>query len=184
MFMKLYFAAVVLPEALNKEIKVFKTFMHEKWGCTVGLKSPAHITLIPPFWMDEAMEGPFLQDLDVLCKPLHPFTITTTNFSAFKPRTIFVEPVLHEGLKKLKQTVDAFCKAHLQYGTKPDTRPFHPHITIATRDLHKRAFAEAWPYFETKKFEVQFEATGLSVLRHNTRFWDVIHAAPFAASIA
>jgi 2'-5' RNA ligase len=80
----------------------------------------------------------------------------------------------------LKATVDVFCKTHPQYGAKGDTRPFHPHITIATRDLHKRAFTEAWPLFEHKKYEVQFEATGLSVLRHNTKNWDVIHTAPFA----
>jgi 2'-5' RNA ligase len=85
-------------------------------------------------------------------------------------------------LKRLKQTMDAFCKAHPQYGAKPDTRPFHPHITIATRDLHKRAFAEAWPLFEHKTYSAQFEATALSVLRHNTRFWDVVHAAPFAGA--
>lgn len=180
--MKLYFVAVVLPEDLNKKIQVFKMFMQEKWGCAVGLKSPAHITLIPPFWMNEILEETFLHGLDALCKKEPSFTITTTNFSAFKPRTIFIEPVLNAGLKKLKQTVDEFGNAHPQYGARPDTRPFHPHITIATRDLHKQAFAEAWAYFETKKFDAACNATGLSVLRHNTRFWDVIHTALFAAT--
>jgi 2'-5' RNA ligase len=178
--MKLYFAAIVLPEALNREIKLFKDVMLERWGCSVALKSPAHITLIPPFWMDETAEESLLRDLDLLCKNVSPFTVATANFAAFKPRTIFIQPVLHEDLKKLKATVDAFCKTHTRYGAKADTRPFHPHITIATRDLHKKAFAEAWAYFELKKYEVQFEATGLSVLRHNTRNWDVIYTAPFA----
>lgn len=180
-FMKLYFVAIVLPEELNKEIKVFKNLMLQKWSSSVALKSPAHITLIPPFWMAEIGEENLLQDLDTLCKNIYPFDISTNNFAAFKPRTIFIEPMLHEPLKKLKQTVDTFCKTHTQYGAKPDTQPFHPHITIATRDLHKRAFAEAWSLFENKKYEVQFEAKGLSVLRHNITNWDVIHTAPFAA---
>jgi 2'-5' RNA ligase len=178
--MKMYFVAVVLPEELNKEVKVFKNLMLEKWGCKVGLKSPAHITLIPPFWMDEAREEALLHDLDVLCNSLHPFPVTTNNFSAFKPRIIFIQPVLHEPLKKLKQATDVFCATHKHYGARADSRSFHPHITIATRDLHKHAFAEAWPYFEHKKFEPSFEAKGLSVLRHNGRNWDVIHTAPFA----
>lgn len=179
--MKLYFVAVVLPENLNEEIKQLKIFMRERWGCTVGLKSPAHITLIPPFWMAETIEENFCADLDALCKTIPPFSVTTNHFSAFTPRTIFIEPVLHEDLKKLKEATDAFCKTHPQYGAKADTRPFHPHITIATRDLHKRAFAEAWPYFENKKFETVFEATALSMLRHNGTTWDVIHTAPLAA---
>jgi 2'-5' RNA ligase len=181
-FMTLYFAALVLPEHLNAEIKQFKTFMQERWGCSVALKSPAHITLIPPFWMAADIESAFLHDLYILCKSMAPFSVATANFAAFKPRTIFIQPVLHEPLHALKHAVDAFCKTHPQYGAKADTRPFHPHITIATRDLHKRAFAEAWPYFETKKYEVQFEVTGLGVLRHNTRHWDVVHTAPFSTA--
>lgn len=178
--MKLYFAALVLPADLNNEILVFKTLMHERWGCAVALKSPAHITLIPPFWMAERLEENLLHALDELCKPVSPFTVTMHRFAAFKPRTIFVEPVLHAELKNLKQTVDAFCKQHTQYGAKADARPFHPHITIATRDLHKRAFADAWTVFEHKPFEASFKAAGVSVLRHNTNTWDVIHTAPFA----
>lgn len=179
--MKMYFVAVVLPEERNAEIKLFKNLMLEKWGCNVGLKSPAHITLIPPFWMEETLEENFITDLEALSKYVHPFSITTNNFSAFKLRTIFIEPVLNAALKSLKTQVDTFCKTHAQYGAKADNRPFHPHITIATRDLHKRAFAEAWSYFEHKKYDVQFEATGLSVLRHNSRNWDVIHTAPFSS---
>jgi 2'-5' RNA ligase len=178
--MKLYFVALVLPETLNEQIKQFKTFMQERWGCAVGLKSPAHITLIPPFWMNETLEESFCNDIDSLCKTIMPFVVATKNFSAFKPRTIFIEPVLDGFLKKLKEATDHFCKMHPQYGAKADPRPFHPHITIATRDLHKRAFAEAWPYFENKKFEASFNADGLSVLRHNTKNWDVIHTAPFS----
>ena len=39
---------------------------------------------------------------------------------------------------------------------------------------------EAWPHFENKKFEASFNADGLSVLRHNTKNWDVMHTAPFS----
>lgn len=155
--------------------------MLERWGCSVAMKSPAHITLIPPFWMAEKSEEQLRHDLDLLCQTISPFFIRTNDFAAFKPRTIFIQPILHEALKKLKTTVDVFCKTHAQYGARPDTRPFHPHITIATRDLHKAAYAEAWAYFEHKKYEVRFEAKGLSVLRHNTINWDVIHTAAFAA---
>ena len=177
--MKLYFVALVLPEALNEAILAYKTLMLQRWNCKVALKSPAHITLIPPFWMAESKEENLLHDLTSICKNISPFAVATQNFSAFRPRTIFIEPVLHADLKNLKETMDSFCKTNPHYGAKADTRSFHPHITIATRDLHKQAFAEAWSYFENKKFEVSFEATGLSTLRHNTKAWDVIHTALF-----
>lgn len=155
--------------------------MAEKWGCKVGLKSPAHITLIPPFWMDETQESKLVQDMDTLSKSFTPFNISTNNFSCFKPRTIFIEPVLNAPLAHLKKETDQYFEARPQYSAKVDKRPFHPHITIATRDLHKSAFYEAWPQFETKTFEHSFTATGISLLRHNGQVWEVAHTAPFAA---
>jgi 2'-5' RNA ligase len=178
--MRLYFIALVLPDELNKEILLFKNGMAERWGCKVALKSPAHITLVPPFRMEQVAEENLLRDLDGLSKTMPPFSIATNHFAAFKPRTIFIQPVLNEALKNLKKTMDKFCKAHPVYGARADTRPFHPHITIATRDLDKNAFAEAWPHFEKQSYNVTFNATGISTLRHNSKDWDVIHTSPFA----
>ncbi|HUQ96425.1 MAG TPA: 2'-5' RNA ligase family protein [Chitinophagaceae bacterium] len=180
--MKLYFVALLLPENLDAEIRKLKMLLLEKWGCRVGLKSPAHITLIPPFWMDEKSETLFTTDLDLACRNQPSFIVETNDFAAFKPRTLFIEPKLNDPLKKLKLAADAFCKTHVHYGARADARPFHPHITLATRDLQKQAFAEAWAFFEKETFQVSFGATGLSVLRHNTKNWEVIYTAPFDKS--
>ena len=61
--MTMYFVALVLPEELNQEILKWKRYMHERFQCSVGLKSPAHITLVPPFWLDEAKENSLLADV-------------------------------------------------------------------------------------------------------------------------
>lgn len=50
----------------------------------------------------------------------------------------------------MKNMVDTFF-SKTNYKFKIDSRPFHPDITIATRDLHKKDFQEAWQQFETKK---------------------------------
>ena len=65
--------------------------------------------------------------------------------------------------------VDDFFRQNPWYKIKIDERPFHPHITIATRDLFKRSFHEAWPIFEKETFEAEWEANALSVLRHNKK---------------
>ena len=177
--MQMYFTAIILPPELNEKIKGFKKWAYEGWGCKVGLKSPAHITLLPPFWMHPEMEAAFLQDLDALSNTIATFPIATNNFSAFKPRTIFIDVVVDEALRQLKSQTDIYFKQRPQYGAKIDTRPFHPHITIATRDLRKCAFAEAWPQVQNKLFKETFTAQGTGVLRHNGQAWDVIHTALF-----
>jgi 2'-5' RNA ligase len=177
---KMYFIAIVLPQQLNEKIIAYKHFMQERFGCRVGLKSPAHITLIPPFWMEDEKEAQLLQDMDLLSSSIPCFHVSTNHFSAFKPRTIFIDVKANEELGRVKQITDAFFRQRPVYKAKTGSRPFHPHITIATRDLHKKSFYEAWPSFQGKKFEEEWIATGLSVLRHNQRNWDVIHTSLFA----
>ena len=176
---KMYFIAVVLPQSINEKVLRYKHRMRETYGCKVGLKSPAHITILPPFWMEEEKEQPLVQDMESFAKNLPVFTLTTANFSAFKPRTLFVAVEENESLKQLKKLSDIFFQGK-EYKMKIENRPFHPHITIATRDLHKKDFWEAWPQFEKDTFVEVAEVSGLSLLKHNGQCWDVLFTAPFS----
>ena len=178
--MQMYFIAIVLPPALDEKILAYKKWMAEKYGCKVGLKSPAHITIVPPFWMEEEKEEQLKNDLQILSADVNAFALSTANFSVFKPRTLFVAVTENEQLKILKKAADIFFRSS-SYPVKAENRPFHPHITIATRDLHKKDFAEAWPHFENKSLEEEFVAKGLSLLKHNGRTWDVIFSSSFMA---
>jgi 2'-5' RNA ligase len=175
----MYFIALVLPDELNRDILKWKHYMHEHHQCKVGLKSPAHITLIPPFWLDETKENNLLTAIDSVAHGNTPFIIKTKNFSAFKPKTIFVDVVKNERLDLLQQQTEMFFKNNESYKVETGNRPFHPHITIATRDLFKKGFYEAWPVFEKEKFEKQWEVKGISVLRHNKKNWDVVYTSQF-----
>ena len=62
---------------------------------------------------------------------------------------------------------------------KFDNRPFHPHITIATRDLFKKSYYEAWDYFSKKEFTASWMAEGISLMKHNKKNWDVIYTSRF-----
>lgn len=178
--MTMYFIALVLPENLNEKVLHWKNYMHQQYQCKVGLKSPAHITLIPPFWLEEVKENELMQHTDTVAKDLSPFSIKTKNFSSFKPRTIFIDIEEKEELLRSKKIVDDFFKLNAFCEVKIDERPFHPHITIATRDLFKKSFNEAWPVFEKQNFEEEWEVNGLSVLRHNKKNWDVIYTSQFS----
>jgi 2'-5' RNA ligase len=177
---KMYFIAVVLPAHLDAKVQDLKQWMKEVYGSKVGLKSPAHITIAPPFWMQEEKEINLRQDMQLLAQQVPAFQMATENFSAFKPRTIFIAVEQNEQLNTLKKAADHFFRK-ADYGMKFETRPFHPHITIATRDLRKKDFADAWPHFQEKKFRETFDATGLSLLKHNGRTWDVIFTAAFTS---
>ena len=180
--MEMYFIAHVLPAALNEKIIAYKQMMQQRYECRVGLKSPAHITLVAPFWEDAIKETMLIHDLDLISRQQYPFNINTYQFGAFKPRTIYIDVKPNDQLNALKKTVENFLVNKNEYHIKAESRPFTPHITIATRDMSKSIFHEAWPYFADKRFEQQWEATSVSLLRHNKKNWDVIHTSQFSKS--
>ena len=153
--------------------------MQEAYGCKVGLKSPAHITVVPPFWMDAAKEAELKEDTRSVAGSVSPLIVYTNNFSTFGLRTLFVAVKENPFLNALKESADQYF-SNKAYKLKKDLRPFHPHITIATRDLRKKDFAEAWMQVKDKRFEESFEAAGLSLLKHNGNKWEVINTAMFA----
>jgi 2'-5' RNA ligase len=175
----MYFVAIVLPQHLDEKILQYKKWMAEKYGCKVGLKSPAHITIIPPHRMEQEKEQSLINAIEKISRETFSFNITTANLSSFAPRTLFVALQETEKLKALKEQADAFFR-NTDYGMKAESRPFHPHITIATRDLHKKDFWEAWEFFKKKVFQEEFIANGLSLLKHNGSRWEVVHTANFA----
>ncbi len=175
----MYFIAIVLPAEVNKLVLSYKHMMQEKYGCVVGLKSPAHITLIPPFWMNEDLEVKLMNEISHISMELASINLRTHNYSAFKPRTIFIAIEKSGRLDEIKKKVDDYFSYKNEYGLTIDTRPFHPHITIATRDLHKKSFHEAWEFFEGKKFIESFCIGGISLLKHNKKNWDVVFTSQF-----
>jgi 2'-5' RNA ligase len=177
--MEMYFIALVLPPALNEKILRHKNFMLEQYGCRVGLKSPAHLTLVPPFWMEEEREPALRAAMEMLAAGTTPFSLATDNFSHFKPKTIFIALAHNTALHTLKKNSDAYFTEHSIPGLKIEERPFHPHITIATRDLHKKDFYEAWQFFEQKTFMETWMADGISLLKHNKKNWDVVYTSQF-----
>ncbi|MER3471500.1 MAG: hypothetical protein C4330_09225 [Chitinophagaceae bacterium] len=179
LFMTMYYIAQVLPQSLNEKILPYKQMMFEKFGARVGLKSPAHITFVPPYYMNSDLESDLVVKLNALSSAIDPFPIRTNNFNAFKLKTIFIDVIVDEPLLILKKEADGFFETKPQYAMKLDRRPFHPHITIATRDFSKKTFFEVYPYFEKQIFEETWVANGLSLLRHNQKKWDVIHTSHF-----
>lgn len=175
--MEMYFIALLLPEELNKKVKVYKEWMKEKYNCKVGPKSPAHITIIPPFWMNSELERLLIETTDFISSGHPPFTLNTTGFDAFRPRTLFIAVAPNPRLNNLKKNAEEAFIAYPEFNIKKENRPFHPHITIATRDLHKAAFYEAWEEFAEKKFSKAWLANNLSILKHNKKEWDVLHTS-------
>ena len=180
----MYFIAVVAPKEINEDVLKWKNYMKEHHGCVVALRSPAHITLIPPFWMDESLEAKLISSITQFSEDKESFGISLKNFSAFKPRVIFLHVEASERLQKLHSELQEFLISTSALPISKDERPFTAHLTIATRDLHKKAFHAAWEVFREKKYEASWDANGISLLKHDEKKWEVIFTSRFIVGVS
>jgi 2'-5' RNA ligase len=169
----LYFIAIVAPDEINQQVLIWKKYMEHLYDCKVALRSPAHITLVPPFRMKPENEDELSEYLQQFSSMQKGFNIRVSNFDNFKPRVIFLHVEPGEQLLRLKESLDEYLLSLKKFPIKKEERPFHPHITIANRDLDKKDFPRAWAYFKDLSYATTFAAGSISLLKHNNTGWDV-----------
>jgi 2'-5' RNA ligase len=175
----MYYIALLAPEEINKDVLKWKKFFRDVYGCTAALKSPAHITLLPPFWMKEEQEASLANAIQQFCRRQESFPVKLSGFSCFSPKVIFVSVERNSNLELLYSSITRYLTGLNKFPLAKDTRPFHPHITLASRDLFKKGFYEAWKIFENKKYEATWTAGSISLMRHNKKNWDAVHTSWF-----
>ncbi|MEX2335942.1 MAG: RNA 2',3'-cyclic phosphodiesterase [Fulvivirga sp.] len=179
---KLYFIAIIPPEPVHGDVLHWKHEFAEHYDSKAALRSPPHITLHMPFKWREDQEERIDQALKELVFTQQPFDVKLDGFGAFKPKTIFVQVMnndslndLHEGIKRqMKQSLNIFNADYKD-------RPFHPHMTVAFRDLKKHRFTEAWEAFESRTYGAIFPVHAVTLLKHNGKFWEVHRSLEMAS---
>lgn len=162
---KKYFIAIVLPEPIQSEVEAIKTRLFAQFNLRGALRSPSHITLHRPFEWKEEKEEILISTLKQFNFE-NEFEITLKNFDCFKPRVIFVDVVKNEVLFELHTKLKYYVQENLKlFNEVEDMRGFHPHATVAFRDLRKNKFEEVWNTFKEKKVDATFNYNGFSLLK-------------------
>lgn len=171
---KLYFVAVVPPEPQRTQLTGLKEYFREKYHSSKALNSPPHITLHMPFKWKEQKEQLPEATLQECCAAFKPFSLSLRGFGAFPPRVIFIRPEENFELLKLQKELSGLMRRRLNiFNADYKDRAFHPHLTLAFRDLKKDQFQLAWEEFQHRRFEMAFEVEGICLLKHNGKSWDV-----------
>ncbi len=71
----IYFAALVPPPAVKEEVLEMKLEIKEKFEAKHALKLPAHITLIPPLWLEKEQEKEFTEILRNVAQKQSDFSV-------------------------------------------------------------------------------------------------------------
>jgi 2'-5' RNA ligase len=170
----MFYVAVLCPPEIDKKIQAYKIWMRDRFGCVVALKSQAHITLIPPFWLENEKEQQLIETTQSFKANTDPFTITLKNFAHFSNRVLFVSVEENHQLGSLRKATEDHFIVPFHNTIKPDDRPFQPHVTIANRDIKPGDFNKAWEHFKRQQFHEHFEATSISLLKLSPGKWTLI----------
>ncbi len=166
-----YFIAIIPPEPVFSEIEKVKLEISQKYNNKSSLRSPAHITLHMPFEIKESKEQDLIQKIsDFKFSDL--FSLELKNYSGFEPKVIFIDVVPNEILNSLQKELVFHVKSNLNiFNQYEDKRAYHPHVTIAFRDLKKTDFYLANEEYRTKTFSAEFKVNSFFLLKHTGKVW-------------
>lgn len=170
----LYFIAIIPPSPIKDELQAYKELFKDKYSSKASLNSLPHITLHMPFKYPDKKKDRMLKSLEKVSIQHKPFEIELKDFSAFTPRVIYADVVKNSSLIELQKSVTETCRLDLKLlNSNYKNQAYHPHITLAFRDLKKPAFTEAWQEFKDKKFSARFLVESFYLLKHNGSNWEI-----------
>ena len=174
---RLHFLALVVPGPVQSELTGFKHLARERFGAGHALNAPAHITLIPPFFATAGKMENFIPQLAEFIAGFPPWELEIKNFGRFGKRVIYAAVVPHPALNDFQAALFSLFKSRFPSYPKPNR--FHPHLTVAHRDLTPEQFPAAWHYFSALSYERKIIVDKLSILIHRERKWHIMAQLPF-----
>jgi 2'-5' RNA ligase len=175
---KRYYVAIVPEGEIQTYLQELKLHISEQYLTKAAMKSPAHLTLFPPFEVDENMELLLRQTLDRTVALFRPFDLRTNNFDYFPPRVAFVAVEPDEQLDKLERAVRHHLKELSFLRSTKIQSHFHPHITLGNRDWTPEHFEACRSELQTMTFREKIEVEEVCLLRYIHSQWQIIHRSP------
>ncbi|GGG61896.1 2'-5' RNA ligase family protein [Hymenobacter glacieicola] len=178
--MDLFLVALLPPEPVRSEVWAMKQELHQRTGSRNAVNLPPHITLIPPLRQPAQFAEAAAVSLRAFGPTQNACLVGLENFAWFQSRTLYVHVAQAQAVRQLHEALYHWCAAQLPVVPTP-TRPFVPHVTLATRDLPPAAVPELRAEFAARRYSATAAWSELILYQHDGRRWQVretVHLAP------
>lgn len=179
--MALFYIAIIPSILICEEVIDFKRYADEHFNSRKAFRSPAHITLQPPFQWNVHDLHPIRENLKTFVQLHQPFEIQLRDFKAFPPRVIYIDVVENSDLTHLHHSLQENMATN--FGMMDRKKTFEPHITIAYKDLDKAIFPKAWQYYSKVRYRRTFMLEALTILKYNGTIWEIFEKFKLGAKI-
>jgi 2'-5' RNA ligase len=177
--MSLYLTAIMPRAELAEQIRDIKEELSERFKIYAALKPPVHITLYRPVNIKDDFESHLIKLLKPIGYNHAPFNVDLLNFDCFTIQTLFIAVVKNSSLSDLQKEISSvFHKNKIDPKEHTGNTTFHPHITVAYRDIPPKDFPMIWEEYKNKKFKRSFLADHFSLLKHDGKQWQLFKEFP------
>lgn len=171
--MQKYFLALVPPDPIFSRSHQIKEKILETYGLKYALKSPPHITLKMPFSYNEAKEDYLSGRLSEFLANQRSFSVGISGIGTFGQRVIFQEILANPDLIELQKSLKSFCKRELLLVDELSDRNYHPHLTLAFKDLKPSKFEGVLQLAKECQFKSEFVVDRMMLLKKLDGKWQL-----------
>ncbi|HYM20390.1 MAG TPA: 2'-5' RNA ligase family protein [Candidatus Kapabacteria bacterium] len=178
----IYFFAIVPPEPVYGNIREIQEYVEKEYRTHEAMKRPVHTTLIAPFEAPVPVERELIDFTNNFAVKEKPFEVCIDGFGEFHQTTIYVKPIESPEIMGMQKRLSKeFAKVYSRGKSRGPSYGFHPHITIAFRDLSRPMFDKAWHEFESKIFRRRFILNHICLMKYD-HGWKTIQKGIFAGN--
>lgn len=164
----LFFVAILPPPKISSDIDEIRKQCATDFQVYSALKPPVHITLIPPFKLDQALEKKLANSLRN-CGNFRPFEQELKDYGGFPPKVIFIKASKSPEIINLHKNIKTKLKPYL----RESPGSINPHITIAYRDVSELVYEKIMEAYSKKHFRTNFNVDRFTLLKHDGKKWHV-----------
>lgn len=172
----LYFIALLPPNDLTNKIDLERKSFSEKFQSFHALKTQPHVTLIAPFKRAENFEVEMHLQMQEFFVNVNSFQVVINGYGCFQKgnKVIFYKVEKSKELIAMHRQFVYFLRTQLHFSERETSYMYHPHITIAHRDLTDENFDNAWSECETKEFASIFKCNKVYFFKHDYTRWKIL----------
>lgn len=167
-----YFLAILPPPDFLQQVHELKLKIREEFGIKYALKSPPHITLRMPYLYNELKEERMVGLINSFAKDYSPFSLQVKGTDQFRGRVIFLDILAGDDLFQMQKALRIFCKRNLNLKDELSDLSFHPHMTVAFRDIKKHQFQAVFDFVRKQDLAANFVVKSFFLLKHQNGVWE------------
>jgi len=170
-----YFIAIVPSDEIQEKATGLKYEVSDLFNSKYALKSPAHVTLKMPFVWNEAKEDKLIEMLTQFFQDKPSFKLVFKGIGRFGRRVIYIRVEEQYQLTTLQSELSDYCKKKLKFTQELSDKVYHPHMTIAFKDLKEVHFDNCLKYLKERGFYQTMDVKHVSLLKKENFKWHIIY---------